>query len=208
MSVTNGRRVTHGGPDDRESAHFVSNSKPDGGRDHARWKLPASGSRLSLVQSCHGRSVYIWTMDFDLKRGAHSLDHVCVLFVVQLWRTTSCLVKLVEPSPRRVPPGDLLHPLSMASTTNTSSLSSLSRTPVFTRPEKISVPSSGCSNVGLSSGTDTTIGEEDDEDTIVRGSWVWRNGQMWKISELLAAEPPKPSPPKRKVGSTHLDKHS
>jgi len=91
----------------------------------------------------------------------------------------------------------------MTSIINTPSLSTLTRSPfqrpVFTRQEKSSTPSSGCSNVGLSSGTDTTISEvDDDEDTIVRWGWVWYKGEMRKISELPPAEPPKPSPPKRK----------
>jgi len=91
----------------------------------------------------------------------------------------------------------------MTSTTNTLSLSALARSPlqrpVFTRQEKTSVPSSGCSNVGLSSGTDSTVSEEDeDDDTIVRWGWVWYKGEMRRISELPPAEPPKPSPPKRK----------
>jgi hypothetical protein len=59
----------------------------------------------------------------------------------------------------------------------------------------------------LSSGTDPTASEEDEnEDTIVRWGWVWYKGEMRRISELppAPAEPPKPSPPKRKVRSTHL----
>ncbi|KAF9784090.1 hypothetical protein BJ322DRAFT_893936 [Thelephora terrestris] len=93
----------------------------------------------------------------------------------------------------------------MTSTTNAPSLSTLTRSPfqrpVFSRQEKSSAPSSGCSNVGLSSGTDSTVSEEDEnEDTIVRWGWVWHKGEMRRISELppVVAEPPKPSPPKRK----------
>ena len=128
-------------------------------------------------------------------------------------RITSCLVELVELSPRRVPLDGSLPPLSMTSTTSAPSLSTLTgspfQRPVFTRQEKILVPLSGCSNVGLSSGTDTTVSEEDgDEDTIVRWGWVWYKGEMRKISELPPAEPPKPSPPKRKVGSIHPERHS
>ena len=41
-------------------------------------------------------------MGFDSKRVVDP-DHVCILFVVQLLRTASCLVELVELSPRRVP---------------------------------------------------------------------------------------------------------
>ena len=95
----------------------------------------------------------------------------------------------------------------MASTTTAPSLSSLMqstfRKPVFTPQQKSSTPSSGCSNIGLSSGTDTTV-SEDDDDTIVRWGWVWYKGEMRKISELSPAELQKPSPPpKRKVRSTH-----
>jgi len=53
----------------------------------------------------------------------------------------------------------------------------------------------------LSSGTDSTVSEADEnEDTIVRWGWVWYKGEMRRISELppAPAEPPKPSPPKRK----------
>lgn len=132
------------------------------------------------------------------------------LFNVQLWWLPRDLVELVELPPRRVPLHDLLRPLSMDPTTPTSSLSALTRLafqkPVFSRQEKSSAPSSGCSNVGLSSGTDSTVSEMDeDEDTIVRWGWVWYKGEMRRISELPPApvEPPKPSPPKRKVGFTH-----
>ena len=135
------------------------------------------------------------------------------LHLVQPQQVASCLVELVELSPRRVPLYDPLPPPSMTSTTNTPSLSTLIRSPfqrpVFTRQEKSSAPSSGCSNIGLSSGTDTTVSEEDeDEDTIVRWGWVWYKGEMRKISELPPAEPPKPSPPKRKVESTHPERCS
>jgi len=121
---------------------------------------------------------------------------------------TRALLNLVELFHRRVPLDDPLPPLSMTSTTITPSLSTLTRSPfqrpVFTRQEKSSAPSSGCSNVGLSSGTDSTVSEEDeDEDTIVRWGWVWYKGEMRRISEFPPAELPKPSPPKKKVGSTH-----
>lgn len=93
----------------------------------------------------------------------------------------------------------------MTSTTNAPALSTFTRSPlqrpVFSRQEKSSVPSSGCSNIGLSSGTDSTVSEEDEnEDTIVKWGWVWYKGEMRRISELppAPAEPPKPSPPKRK----------
>lgn len=167
-----------------------------------------------MAQSNNSHAIHIWTtMDFDSKRVAHSPDHVYILFVVQLSRIASWLVELVELSPRRVPLDDPLPPLSMASTTNTPSLSTLTRSPfqrpVFTRQEKTSVPSSGCSNVGLSSGTDSTVSEGDgDEDTIVRWGWVWYKGEMRRISELPPVEPPKPSPPKRKVGPARSDRHS
>ena len=123
----------------------------------------------------------------------------------QLVRIASCLVELVELFPRRVPLDDPLPPLSMTSAT-APSLSALRRSPfqrpVFTRQEKSSIPSSGSSNVGLSSGTDSTVSEEDeDEDTIVRWGWVWYKGEMRRISEFPPAELPKPSPPKKKVGS-------
>lgn len=131
------------------------------------------------------------------------------LVCFQLW-WTSCLVELVELSLRRVPLDDSPRPPSMTSAANASSLSTLTRSPlqrpVFSRQVKTSVPSSSCSNVGLSSGTDPTASEEDEnEDTIVRWGWVWYKGEMRRISELppAPAEPPKPSPPKRKVWSTH-----
>lgn len=149
---------------------------------------------------------------FDSKMGGSQPRSRSHLVLVQHLRIASCLVELVELSPRRVPPDDSL-PLLMTSTTNTTSLAALTRSifqrPVFTRQEKSSAPSSGCSNVGLSSGTDTTISEVDeDEDTIVRWGWVWYKGEMRKISELPPAEPPKPSPPKRKVESTHSERRS
>ena len=119
-------------------------------------------------------------------------------------------VELVEPFSRRIPLDDLLHPIFMTSTTISPSLSALVRSvlqrPVFSRQEKSSVPSSGSSNVGLSSGTDSTVSEEDEnENTIVRWGWVWCKGEMRRISELppTPTEPPKPSPQKPKVGSTH-----
>jgi hypothetical protein len=144
---------------------------------------------------------------------AHSPGHVPPLFFFQPSRLTSWLVELVELSLQRVPLDGSFLPLSMTSTTHTPSLSTPTRSPfqrpVFTRQEKDSVPSSGCSNIGLSSGTDSTVSEEDgDEDTIVRWGWVWYKGEMRKISELPPAEPPKPSPPKRKVRFTHLDRGS
>lgn len=122
-------------------------------------------------------------------------------------------VELVELLPRRVPLDGPLPPLPMTSTTSTPSLSTLTRSPfqrpVFTRQEKNSAPSPVCSNVGLSSGTDSTVSEEDeDEDTIVRWGWVWYKGEMRRISEFSPAELPKPSPPKRKVGSTRPKKYS
>lgn len=148
-------------------------------------------------------------MDFDSKGMA---SQPTTFSSCSTFNSVVCLVtllNLVELFLRRVPLHNLSQPLSMTSTTSPS-LSTLTRSalqrPVFSRQDKSSVPSSGSSNVGLSSGTDSTISEEDEnEDTIVRWGWVWYKGEMRRISELPPApvEPPKPSPPKRKVGSTH-----
>ena len=166
---------------------------------------------LSLVQSNNSHAIHIWsTMDLIQNGSLTAQTHVFILFVVQLSWIASCIVELVELSLRRAPLNEPLHPLSMTSTTNAPALSTLTRSPfqrpVFSRQEKTSAPSSGCSNVGLSSGTDSTVSEEDEnEDTIVRWGWVWYKGEMRRISELpsVPAEPSKPSPPKRKVGSAH-----
>ena len=165
---------------------------------------------ILLVQSHNGHTIHIWlTMDSDSKWLTAQVTFLPCFF--QPSRLTSWLVELVELSLQRVPVDGSFLPLSMTSTTHAPSLSTPTRSPfqrpVFTRQEKDSVPSSGCSNIGLSSGTDSTVSEEDgDEDTIVRWGWVWYKGEMRKISELPPAEPPKPSPPRRKVRFTHLDR--
>lgn len=170
------------------------------------WSFPPPWSNQTTAMP----SIFGMTMDFDSKGMAHSPRPRSPLVCCSTFNPARDLVELVELFLRRVPLHDLLPPLSMTSTTASPSLSALARSvlqrPVFSRQEKSPLPSSGCSNVGLSSGTDSTVSEEDEnEDTIVRWGWVWYKGEMRRISELPPAplEPPKPSPPKRKVGSTH-----
>ena len=68
-----------------------------------RWKC----ARFVLPRPIRpGHAVHIrTTMGFDSKRVVDP-DHVCILFVFQLLPPASCLVELVELSPRRVPPHD------------------------------------------------------------------------------------------------------